>query len=287
MYKDETTKKFFMSHDNWNYYLSVAHFEELFHARNNETDEYKGESGRLKAFMQKMSLHGILKPTLKGIAFFKNDKDISSAIDSIENEHNTQERMKRIALVKYNDLKDIDAINGIKGVKQEEIYKKIWEQDRVTEKIGKINKKRSDLQKNIHILKEHPISVLNFLNKEYVEEYYRNSIDTNQLILDCCYVAASCINIQKNSYGLIKNNYQALENIIETLYDILDEYGFKLDRTERTAISSRYDIQHSIMSTYCDVFITTDKKYQERYKSIAWYLDIPIKILRWEKGQLQ
>ena len=35
-------------------------------------------------------------------------------------------------------------------------------------------------------------------------------------------------------------------------------------------------------ATLCDIFITNDRKFADKYKAVAFYLAIPIKILVWE-----
>ncbi|RHR99734.1 hypothetical protein DWW20_17135, partial [Ruminococcus sp. AF14-5] len=66
------------------------------------------------------------------------------------------------------------------------------------------------------------------------------------------------------------------------LYFILTKCGFKRDGSDKHAISGTYDIQHSICATMCDIFITNDERFADKFKAVAYYLDIPIQIIKWQ-----
>ena len=45
------------------------------------------------------------------------------------------------------------------------------------------------------------------------------------------------------------------------------------------------DIQHSICAILCDIFITNDIGFADKFMAVAYVLGIPIKIIKWEDLQ--
>lgn len=90
------------------------------------------------------------------------------------------------------------------------------------------------------------------------------------------------VEIKSSIYSEVKNDYRKLEYVIECLYFILTKCGFKRDGSDKHAISGTYDIQHSICATMCDIFITNDERFADKFKAVAYYLDIPIQIIKWQ-----
>lgn len=79
-------------------------------------------------------------------------------------------------------------------------------------------------------------------------------------------------------YDKLKNNYLDLEYVISTLFGILSTAGFKREKTEKKNVSGQYDIQHAICSTFCDMLITSDQRFADKYKAVAYKMQIPIDI---------
>lgn len=80
-------------------------------------------------------------------------------------------------------------------------------------------------------------------------------------------------------YSNLKNDYCKLEEYITMLMNILTSEGYKRENSVRKYKSATYDTQHSICASSCDVFITCDEKFAAKYKAVAYYLGIPIKVL--------
>ena len=38
----------------------------------------------------------------------------------------------------------------------------------------------------------------------------------------------------------------------------------------------------TICATMCDIFITNDERFADKFKAVAYYLDIPIQIIKWQ-----
>ena len=53
--------------------------------------------------------------------------------------------------------------------------------------------------------------------------------------------------------------------------------GFRLEIAPRII-----RVQHSICATMCDIFITNDERFADKFKAVAYYLDIPIQIIKWQ-----
>ena len=279
--KDEDTKAFFteMKEKGWSYYLSVAHYEELFHAQNNETPEYIGSAEKLNEVMNSFAEQGLLKPSIdNGVAYFPNNCARNVAKKNIEVNHDTQETMAQLETKKTNMLLNQGgkSISGIPGVNGNDLYKEIWNQQFVIDKIDEYNKKAAHYST---VPKEQSIS---FMGKEWKIQY---GSENGAQELAYRYVQGMSQEIKRNSYIDIHSDYFRLEYVIERLCNILLLSGHKRDSTQRTYVSGAYDTQHIIMSTYCDIFITMDKKLAEKYKAIAYYLGIPIQVQRWDINQ--
>ncbi len=50
-----------------------------------------------------------------------------------------------------------------------------------------------------------------------------------------------------------------------------------------TSHSGTYDIQHSICATLCDIFITYDKSFLDKFRAVAYFLEIPVRIIGWDE----
>ena len=61
------------------YYLSVAHLEELHTSEKKETEEKKGITGKLEAFMKSHAVSGVIKETFEGIRFHTGEKEYNIA----------------------------------------------------------------------------------------------------------------------------------------------------------------------------------------------------------------
>ena len=79
-------------------------------------------------------------------------------------------------------------------------------------------------------------------------------------------------------YHSIQDNYGKLEFVMEQLYFVLTKCGFRRDGSDKHSNSGTYDIQHSINATMCDIFITNDNKFADKFMAVAYFLGIPIKI---------
>ena len=78
-------------------------------------------------------------------------------------------------------------------------------------------------------------------------------------------------------------NLDELRNCIYSMYQIFDDYGYYVDKKERTIKSSAYDIEHLIYATKCDYFVTDDKKCFKRAEQIFKKIKCNTKILKYDE----
>lgn len=282
--KKAKTKAFFQSRPDFEYYLSVAHFEEIHHARKNENEKYKGCSNALKKVMQTMSVTGLINYG-STIIFDSNTHKFNSAIHSIEVKHDTQDLIAKISetAFKKRDEKTKAEFKGIETVKAEELYIHIWDDPIILDKIKNYNADANLILSLIQNGKINIFNAVNYMPKEWVKEYKN---DPNVCSLAFRYKEADSKEIKNGCYDEIKVDCIYLQTVIAALNEILVDRGFYRDKSLRTYISGNYDLQHFILSTYCDVFISKDNRFCERAKAIAYYLGIPIEVKLWKNGQL-
>ena len=281
MLNNEETQKFFIlkKEQGWRYYLSVAHLDELCHAHQNETPQYTGFAEKLKLLMFEHSESGLFIPDDNGIVYHSSDNERNQRMDIIGNYYSSQGIVSNLAKGRFKNFKDdgVENISGIEGVNADELYTKIWEHPRIAAKIENYNNCTSKFEK---VTKD---QAYRFMADELVD-FYKPLVKIDEVAYK--YIIAMTEKIRPNMFPNIRNDFYKIESVIEYLFFVLTSCGYKMDTKEHTFISSYYDTKHSILSVECDIFITKDKKLKEKFKAIAYYLGIPIKIQLWNNGQL-
>ena len=282
--KNSDTKAFFQSLEDASYYISVAHLEELLHARNNENETHKGCSNNLKELMLSMAVPGIITYN-NSISFDPTQERFNSALQSIEVKHDTQELIAKISEEEFDnrDEETKTGFKGIEGIKTEDLYMHIWNDPIIIQKINKMNEIAREVLRAIQNFTITPFNAIQYMPLAWRQEY---ETDDNAGFLAYEHLLARTKTITKGCYDEIKDNCVYLEDIIEILNSFLLDRGFYQDTKLRTYTSGKYDLQHFIMSTYCEIFVTKDKRFCERAKAIAYYLGIPLEIKLWKNGQL-
>lgn len=277
--KNDRVKNFFekkKEENEWRYFISVAHLEELYRARKNEKDDKVGMTDSLEKTIKSMAADGVIVPTYNGLIY--EHKSFAKRYAKIV-EYDTNEAVKNRALLKRQLDKDSyspqDLFDGMEHAKGDE-YKNVWEVDRV-------KKELKNLQEEFLKVKEALLSPGNALRLEFERIYKGFNIDEYFERLSVGYD----ITISPAMYYDIQNNYTKLEIVMENLFYLLTRCGFKRDKSEKHANSGAYDIQHAINSTFCDKFITNDNRFADKYMAVAYFLGIPIEIIRWDDMKLQ
>ena len=238
-------------------FVSVAHAEEYYNAKCNNIDVKNHQKlKKIENMMRKSSeIHGVLNPSKKGV-FLKMEsfKDPSKRIaryDTRNSIENTSVRKYNFRKIEYENLLDNN---------QELMYisnldeKEIWEQTVVRDKLKNIKNRIDD----------HNMDIINNLIIDYGVQAY----DLEKIY------KLPYFEIVPNMYNDTRMSYVQLEFSLEVLGDILNEVGYCKDNKVEKVKSGVYDTEHSIYATYCDLFITNDKKLTKRLNAIYGYLGV-------------
>ena len=137
--KNEKVKDFFVKKQDWTYLISVAHLEELFKARRNETGNKIGLTDELEKIIKEIAEDGVIKPTFEGVKF------IPQSFEKTYNDivvYDTQESVSERSLARRDIDKKAynprDLFEGIPYNPNKE-YEMVWQTKRVKDEILKIN----------------------------------------------------------------------------------------------------------------------------------------------------
>lgn len=255
----------------WRYYISVAHLEELYKAQKNENISKSGMTDSLKKTIRSMAENGVIMPTNHGVDYVPGSYKMASLnvmfFDTIEIVKERSLFRKELDNNAYNPK---NLFEGIKHEKNDE-YKIVWKTDRVQHELSQLPLFTQHLKQELLSSNN---SYVNDMKRIYDQERIE---ETRNTLIDSLNVE-----IKPSIYPAIKNDYGKLEIVIECLYFVLTKCGFKRDGSDKHAISGTYDIQHSICATMCDIFITNDERFADKFKAVAYYLDIPVQVITWK-----
>lgn len=79
-------------------------------------------------------------------------------------------------------------------------------------------------------------------------------------------------------YSEIRKNFPWVENFVDNVMKILLEEGFYSEDSEKV-VSNIHDTTHCIYASYCDYFITRDKRLYKKVEVIYQFLGIPTKVI--------
>lgn len=270
--KDEKVRDFFVKKQDWTYLVSVAHLEELYKARKSEKGDKIGLTDKLEKTIKEIAEDGVIKPTPEGVKFIP--KSFAKTYNDIVN-YDTQNIILERSLLRRDIDKAAyepkDLFEGIQHDKNKE-HEIVWQTERVK---AELLKRKDNCFKLILELS----SPNNALRKALTDQYGVKIAEQklNDLIEN------SKIEIKPCMYSQIRDNYGALEYVIEQLFFVLTRCGFKRDGSDKHANSGTYDIQHSISATLCDIFVTNDIPFAEKFRAVVFYLGIPLKIKTWKE----
>ena len=269
--KDLRYRNYFIEKDDWKYFISVAHLEELYRAKKNEKNDKIGMTNTLENTIREIAEDGVIKPTLEGVKFIH--KSYEKTYRDIVNT-DTEDIIYRRSLVRRDmDKKSYDPRDLFQGIEHDKNneYKKVWDTERVKLEL-------ENCKKNYDIISRELSHPQNSLREYFIKTYGR--VSGMKLINEL--LENTKTSISPGIYNQIRDNYGKLEYVMEQLYFVLTKCGFKRDNKDRLANSGTYDIQHSICATMCDVFITNDDGFADKFKAVAYFLAIPIKIMTLE-----
>lgn len=155
--------------------------------------------------------------------------------------------------------------------KNEDEYKIVWTTERVKQEIEKLSDVPRKIKEELLLPNNSLVTDLNGIYGELEAEKQLKRL-----------LSSIDVEIKPGIYLNIQDDYGKLEHVIEQLYFVLTKCGFKRDKSDRLANSGTYDIQHSIYATLCDVFITNNNGFADKFMAVAFFLGIPITILKWD-----
>lgn len=271
---DDNKKNFFLlqkEEKGWRYFISVAHLEEIYKARKYENTANAGKTDSLEKTIRSIAEDGVIKPTKQGVKYIQ--KCYETTYQNIV-EYDTIDIVKdRSSMRRQMDKGAYDPKNLFEGVthKIEDEYKIVWTTERVKQEMEKLSEVPRKIKEELLLPNN---SLVTDLNNRYGELEAKKQLERLLSSID--------VEIKPGMYLNIQDDYGKLEYVIEQLYFVLTKCGFKRDKSDRLANSGTYDVQHSICATLCDVFITNDNGFADKFMAVAFFLGIPITILKWD-----
>lgn len=245
------------------FYLSVNHVEEFYKACQRDKEQNNREKLEdLKNIMILLSPNGILNPQ-QGKRIINKKEKFEDCLFRIK-AYNTQKPIESFAkqeleYQKGESKKNLE--NDMKNLNNSNLSsEKIWSIPIVQEKIKEF---QWEFSSNIF---------------QRLEPIYGFWVAMNQSMR----YTHPQFTLHQNMYGKVENNFQWLETVIEYLDNILCECCYNRDNNPRKAESGIYDVAHLIYATYCEYFVTLDKKLLNRAQAIYYYLGAETKAISYD-----
>lgn len=245
------------------FYLSVIHVEEFYKAYQRDKEGHNRQNlENLKDIMISLSPNGILNPQ-QGSRIINKREKFEDCLSRVKKD-NTQKQIANFAKQelehqkresKTNIEKDIKNLNN-SNLSPEEIWSAIIVQEKI---------KAYQWQTSTDVLKTlKPVYGLRVAVNQSEQHKYPPFA------------------LQKNIYKKVESNFQWIEETIECLDNILCECCYNRDNNSRKAESGIYDVGHLIYATYCDLFVTLDKKLLNKAQAIYYYLGAETKAISYD-----
>ena len=248
-------------------YVSVAHAEEFFNATDkNDSEENREHIEKLRNLLTRdLNNSGVLNPTPTKI-INKNEK-FSDALQRVKHYDTRQsieqnaEKIHESQKTKATSLREQDKSSMDNSNLS---FEDIWKRPEVIKGVGKC--------------------------REEIDLYNRSAVTA--LIKDYGWYQANLIarksrlkpfDLQQNIFKGKRPNFYQLEFLMEFLQDVLNSCNYNRDKTIRTVNSGVYDTEHAIYATYCDYFVTEDKKLAKRLDAIYYFLGLETRCLSFEQ----
>lgn len=264
--KDESKMKFILRQkEDISYLGSVAHIEELWGAiKNAKTDSiHSKQAARIKDCMEEIFSAGILNPTANAAIILK-DESINDCLKRTKM-FDTRETILKDA----SDMKKASQACPDFSKKyycSETKWHDIWQEKCMIDYIKEINS-----GKNSPAFKAQIQDLYAKLCQVYGEKVAIQAINQQ--------ISSAQQEIAPGIFPEIQNSFNKIEYVIERLARGLRRCGFYRDRELRKINSGEYDTEHLIYATYCNYFITQDRKLWYRALAIYDYLNVPTKII--------
>lgn len=255
-----------------NIYISTAHIEELKNAieGSHTLSDLQSNDSRIQ-LMKALSIQKIISPHYNSLKATSTNQ-YRSIDDCIQ------------AVYDYDTAKRMEDIQDAKRIKQKKDLQKLRDQNKearffsnkTAEEIWKI----PDVQDELHKFPQH----LATYNDRAIKSLrtvpkYDLAFRQNRNCFQKTMVKNRKFVLSPGCFPIIAKEYPLLECVLEFLVNCLDNVGYNTDTTSRTTHSAPYDIQHLILATYCERFVTRDKRLHRKAQAIYQYIGAPIKVL--------
>ena len=267
--KNSEIKEFIMKQrDTCDFFCSTAHIEELYRATKNAGTnlENQKKAQALRTSIEQVCCRGILNPGGYKQGITLRDESIEECLYRIK-KYDTREEIESGAESLSEQHNQPPSFSHNYNCSNEK-WKVIWDEDRTKHDIAERN--RCD---NI-------CNQMCMLYKKLCQVY--GEFEAQYRICEAC---KSVCPICPASYKDMKYFYGRLEYVIEQLSRALSKVGYYREKDERRFNSGEYDITHIIYGTYCDYFVTEDKRLYNKAKAIYYYLQVPTEVLTLKEFQ--
>lgn len=261
--KNSEIKEFIMKQrDTCDFFCSTAHLEELYRATKNAgiNLENQKKAQALRTSIEQVCCRGILNPGGYKQGIVLRDESIDECLYRIK-KYDTREEIESGAESLNEQHNQPPSFSHNYNCSNEK-WKAIWDEDCTKHDITERNR-CNNICNQMHMLREK-------LCRIYGESEAQRQI---------CKAWKSVCPICPASYKDMKNFYGRLEYVIEQLSRALSKVGYYREKDERRFNSGEYDITHIIYGTYCDYFVTEDKRLYNKAKAIYYYLQVPTEVL--------
>ena len=249
-------------------YISVAHAEEFHNAQKNDRDNQNAVQLRLikKLLTKDLNNNGVLNPTQTSYIINKQE-NFSESLKRVR-EHDTDTFIQKSASIMYSTYKE--KYENLRNTNKRVLsfshlpYQDIWKQPEV---IAEVNK----FEAEVEVMNQ---SIYTVLKQAYDPNIAREQARKGRF---------EPFPLTKDIFKGKRPQFKKLEFTMEFLQNVLNMCGYYKETTERTVKSGVYDTAHSIYATYCDFFISEDKRLRNRLNAIYYYLGLDTRCISFQE----
>ena len=248
-------------------YVSVAHAEEFFNAADKNDSEKNNEYlKKLYALLtSELNNSGVLNPTSTKI--INQPEEFVDALQRVR-KYDTRQSIEQDA----NDSYEF----------QTKIFELFCSQDESV--IYNSNLSSEDIWKRPEVkfilanFREAVVTRNNSMFPNLLRNY-----SPNEALLSTVNGYLEPFDLEQNIFKHEPPTFNKLEHLIEFLQGVLNCCGYNRDNKPRKVKSGVYDTEHAIYATYCDYFVTEDKKLAKRLDAIYYFLGLETRCLSFEQ----
>lgn len=84
--------------------------------------------------------------------------------------------------------------------------------------------------------------------------------------------------LQDIRFNFLRNYFPLHEALVEKIFEFLEKIRFYSEKS-KDYISSLHDVTHAIYASYCDIFVTNDKRLKKKTEVIFTWLGVDTCVL--------